>query len=190
MRPPRPSLLARPDRPCLLLHRMGSGRSGSLPKDGVAPGWPGRLHQRHWQPPRPELGSVLGDLDRKLTQSIERRGLGSSFGGKHELHHRGRPIRGGHSLGDSLGLSETGQLGRVKSEALDGHASAPPSHFGPPLGPGVRMRKGFIALLGTARREWAPSATEAFRMVLEHMRFRRPGVRIEDQRGNPVSLFN
>jgi hypothetical protein len=31
------------------------------------------------------------------------------------------------------------------------------------------MRKGFIALLGAARREWAPSATEAFRMVLEHM---------------------
>jgi hypothetical protein len=34
-----------------------------------------------------------------------------------------------------------------------------------------------------------PSATEALRFVRAHMKLRRPGVRIEDERGNPVSFF-
>ncbi len=38
-------------------------------------------------------------------------------------------------------------------------------------------------------REWAPSATEALRLVRARMKLRRPGVRIEDERGNPVSFF-
>jgi hypothetical protein len=38
-------------------------------------------------------------------------------------------------------------------------------------------------------REWAPSAVEALRLVLDHMKLRRPGVRVEDERGNPVSFF-
>jgi hypothetical protein len=39
------------------------------------------------------------------------------------------------------------------------------------------------------RRVWAVSATEALRLVLEDMRLRRLGVRIEDRRGNPVTFF-
>jgi hypothetical protein len=39
------------------------------------------------------------------------------------------------------------------------------------------------------KREWAVSATEALRLVREHMKLRRPGVRIEDKRGNPVTFF-
>jgi hypothetical protein len=34
-----------------------------------------------------------------------------------------------------------------------------------------------------------PSATEAFHLVRDHMRLRRPGVRVEDELGNPVSFF-
>jgi hypothetical protein len=52
--------------------------------------------------------------------------------------------------------------------------------------------RSFIVVSGTGvgvRREWAVSATEALRLVLEHMRLRRPGVRIEDRRGNPVTFF-
>jgi hypothetical protein len=54
------------------------------------------------------------------------------------------------------------------------------------------MSKSFTVISGTGirdHREWAPSATEALRLVLEHMKLRRPGVRIEDRRGNPVTLF-
>jgi len=54
------------------------------------------------------------------------------------------------------------------------------------------MPKGFIVLTGTGikdTREWVPSATEALRLVRTHMKLRRPGVRIEDERGNPVSFF-
>jgi hypothetical protein len=51
------------------------------------------------------------------------------------------------------------------------------------------MRKGLVVLSGITRRDWAPSAAEALRMVLEHMKFRRSGVRIEDARGNPVTFF-
>ena len=49
------------------------------------------------------------------------------------------------------------------------------------------MPNGFIVLSGTAiavRREWVLSATEAVRLVLDHMKLRRPDVRIEDERGN------
>jgi hypothetical protein len=55
------------------------------------------------------------------------------------------------------------------------------------------MRNGFTVLSGTAigvRRERAPSAIEALRVVREHMKFRRPGVRIKDERGNPVTFFH
>jgi hypothetical protein len=51
---------------------------------------------------------------------------------------------------------------------------------------------GLIVLTGTGirdTREWAPSATEALRLVREHMKLRRPAVRVEDERGNPVSFF-
>jgi hypothetical protein len=54
------------------------------------------------------------------------------------------------------------------------------------------MRKSFVVLSGTGirdMREWAPSATEALRLVRAQMQLRRPGVRIEDERGNPVSFF-
>ena len=54
------------------------------------------------------------------------------------------------------------------------------------------MHKSFIVLSGTGirdTREWVPSATEALRLVLRHMKLRRPAVRIEDERGNPVSFF-
>jgi hypothetical protein len=57
---------------------------------------------------------------------------------------------------------------------------------------GMGMRRSFVVLSGTsiaARRERAPSATEALRLVLDHMRLRRPGVKIEDERGNPISFF-
>ena len=37
--------------------------------------------------------------------------------------------------------------------------------------------------------ERTPSATEALRLVREHMKLRRPGVRIEDRHGNPVTFF-
>ena len=54
------------------------------------------------------------------------------------------------------------------------------------------MPKGFFVLSGTnvkTVQEWAPSATEALRLIRAHMKLRRPGVRIEDERGNPVSFF-
>jgi hypothetical protein len=56
----------------------------------------------------------------------------------------------------------------------------------------LAMRKPLIVLSGTGVRtfqERAPSATEALRLVREHMRLRRLGVRIEDEHGNPVSFF-
>ena len=54
------------------------------------------------------------------------------------------------------------------------------------------MSKGFLVLSGTGirdTREWVPSATEALRLVRTYMKLRRPSVRIEDERGNPVSFF-
>jgi hypothetical protein len=51
---------------------------------------------------------------------------------------------------------------------------------------------GLIVLTGRGirdTREWAPSATMALRLVRDHMKLRRPTVRIEDERGNPVSFF-
>jgi hypothetical protein len=54
------------------------------------------------------------------------------------------------------------------------------------------MRKGFVVLSGTnlkTFREWVPSATERLRLVRANMKLRRPGVRIEDERGNPVTFF-
>ena len=38
-------------------------------------------------------------------------------------------------------------------------------------------------------RESAPSATMALSLVRDHMKLRRPAVRVEDERGNPVSFF-
>jgi hypothetical protein len=58
--------------------------------------------------------------------------------------------------------------------------------------PGAWMRKYFVVLSGTGirdTREWVPSATEALRLVRAHMKLRRPGVRIEDERGRFVSFF-
>jgi hypothetical protein len=53
------------------------------------------------------------------------------------------------------------------------------------------MPRAFVALSGTAavRRELTPSATEALRLVREYMKLRRPGVRIEDETGNPVTVL-
>jgi hypothetical protein len=54
------------------------------------------------------------------------------------------------------------------------------------------MSKSFVVISGTGVkdiREWVPSATEALRLVRVYMKLRRPGVRIEDERGNPVSFF-
>ena len=54
------------------------------------------------------------------------------------------------------------------------------------------MAKGFIILTGTGikdTREWLPSANEALRLVRTHMNLLRPAVRIEDERGNPISFF-
>ena len=54
------------------------------------------------------------------------------------------------------------------------------------------MRRAFIISSGTGikdRREPANSATEALKLALLHMRFRRPNVTIEDELGNPVSFF-
>ena len=50
----------------------------------------------------------------------------------------------------------------------------------------------FVVLSGTRIRifrEVEPSATQALRLVRDHMKMRRPNVRIEDERGNPVSFF-
>lgn len=54
------------------------------------------------------------------------------------------------------------------------------------------MPRSLIVCSGTGikeHRESAPSAAEALRLVLDHMKLRRPGVRVEDGRGNPVSFF-
>jgi len=54
------------------------------------------------------------------------------------------------------------------------------------------MPKWFIVLSGTGiaeRREGPSLAREALERVREHMKLRRPGVRIEDERGNRVSFF-
>jgi hypothetical protein len=54
------------------------------------------------------------------------------------------------------------------------------------------MVKALYVLSGTGIkeiREWAPTAGEALRMTRALMKLRRPGVRIEDERGNPVSFF-
>jgi hypothetical protein len=50
----------------------------------------------------------------------------------------------------------------------------------------------FVVLSETAvavRRERASSATEAVRLVRDHMKVRRPNVRIEDEGGNPVTVL-
>jgi hypothetical protein len=55
------------------------------------------------------------------------------------------------------------------------------------------MVRSFYVLAGTeirGTREWAPSATTALRFARTLMKLRRLGVRIEDERGNPISLFN
>jgi hypothetical protein len=52
--------------------------------------------------------------------------------------------------------------------------------------------KGFVVLSGTGikdTREWVPTANDALRLVRTYMTLRRPAVRIEDERGNPVSFF-
>jgi hypothetical protein len=54
------------------------------------------------------------------------------------------------------------------------------------------MSKSFVIITGTGVRnfrERASSATEALRLLLDHMKLRRPGVRVEDAEGNPVSFF-
>ena len=54
------------------------------------------------------------------------------------------------------------------------------------------MPKPLIVLSGTSVknfRDWNASATEALRLVRELMKLRRPGVTVEDERGNPVSFF-
>jgi hypothetical protein len=54
------------------------------------------------------------------------------------------------------------------------------------------MVKALYVVSGTGiknMREWAPSANEALRMLRALMKLRRPGVRIEDERGNPISFF-
>jgi hypothetical protein len=54
------------------------------------------------------------------------------------------------------------------------------------------MPKWFVVLSGTGiaeRREGPCLAPEALERVRELMRLRRPGVRIEDERGRPVSFF-
>jgi hypothetical protein len=51
---------------------------------------------------------------------------------------------------------------------------------------------GLIVLSGSSLRtfrEWKPSATEAPRLARALMKLRRPGVKIEDERENPISFF-
>jgi hypothetical protein len=46
--------------------------------------------------------------------------------------------------------------------------------------------RSFFVVSGTGiaeRRERAPSASEALRLIRKHMELRRPGVRVEDVRG-------
>jgi hypothetical protein len=52
--------------------------------------------------------------------------------------------------------------------------------------------KGFIILTGSGvsdAREWVPTAVTALELVRDHMQLRRTSVRIEDERGMPVSFF-
>ena len=54
------------------------------------------------------------------------------------------------------------------------------------------MPRRFVISSGTGikdRRDKVNSATEALKLALLHMRFRRPNVTIEDELGNPVSFF-
>jgi hypothetical protein len=54
------------------------------------------------------------------------------------------------------------------------------------------MSRSFVVISGTGVkdfREWVPSAAEALHVARVHMKLRRPAVRIEDERRNPVSLF-
>jgi hypothetical protein len=54
------------------------------------------------------------------------------------------------------------------------------------------MRRRFVVLSGIGgadRREWVNSAAEALERVRRFEQLRRPNVRIEDVRGNPVSFF-
>jgi hypothetical protein len=54
------------------------------------------------------------------------------------------------------------------------------------------MFTSFTVISGTSiavTRKRASSATAALRLVREHMKRRRPGVRIEDRHGNPVTFF-
>jgi hypothetical protein len=57
---------------------------------------------------------------------------------------------------------------------------------------GASMPKPLIVCSGTSLRtfrEWTASATEALRLVRAHVKLRRPGVRVEDERGSPLSFF-
>jgi hypothetical protein len=57
---------------------------------------------------------------------------------------------------------------------------------------GAGMVRSFYVLSDTGigeMREWAPSATTALRLARTLVKLRRPGVRIEDERGNSISLF-
>ena len=54
------------------------------------------------------------------------------------------------------------------------------------------MPKWFVVLSGTGiaeRRDGPSLARDALERVRELMRLRRPGVRIEDERGNPISFL-
>jgi hypothetical protein len=55
------------------------------------------------------------------------------------------------------------------------------------------MLRRFVILSGTSitpRSETARSAKEAMELVLQLMKLRRPGVRIETAEGEPLSFFN
>jgi hypothetical protein len=55
------------------------------------------------------------------------------------------------------------------------------------------MGKSFVVLSGRGigvEREWAPSATTALQLVRTHIKLRRPGVRIEDERGTRYRFFS
>ena len=54
------------------------------------------------------------------------------------------------------------------------------------------MVRSFYVLSGAGigdTREWTPSATTALRLARTLTKLRRLGVRIEDELGNPISLF-
>jgi hypothetical protein len=55
------------------------------------------------------------------------------------------------------------------------------------------MPKRFIIRTGTEIRkshDVARSATEALRLIRDHMRMRRPNLTIEDEDGNPITMFD